>query len=162
MWKLSNRSKSRLVGVHPKLVEVVHRAIQITPYDFGVTQGVRDLETQKKLLAAGRSQTLKSRHLIQDDGFGHAVDVVAFVDLGTGDGPEVCWELPIYDKIADAFKKAAEEVGIDIMWGSAWHSNLTNQHKSGEDLREEYIDLRKSQSRSYFLDSPHYQLMTFT
>ena len=160
MWKLSNRSKSRLVGVHPKLVEVVHKSLEYSPYDFGVTFGVRDLETQKKLLAAKRSQTLKSKHLIQDDGFGHAVDVVAYVD--TGDGPEVCWELPIYDKIADAFKKASEEVGIDIMWGSAWHSNLTNQHKSGEDLREEYIDLRKSQSRKYFLDSPHYQLMTFT
>jgi len=160
MFKLSNRSKSRLVGVHPKLIEVVHKAIEITEVDFGVTYGVRDLETQKKLLAAGRSTTLKSRHLIQDDGFGHAVDVMAYVD--TGDGPEVCWELPVYDKVADAFKKAAEEVGIDIMWGSAWHSNITNQHKSAEHLREEYIDLRKSQSRSYFLDSPHYQLMTFT
>ena len=104
---------------------------------------------------------MKSKHLLQDDGYSHAVDVVAYVDTGDGNGPEVCWELPIYDKIADAFKKASEEVGIDIMWGSAWHSNLTNQHKSGEELREEYIDLRKSQSRKYFLDSPHYQLMTF-
>ena len=154
---LSQRSKSRLVGVHPKLVEVVHRAIQITPVDFGVTFGVRDLETQRKLVAAKRSTTLKSKHLIQDDGYGHAVDVVAYVD--TGDGPEVCWELPIYDDIADAFKEASEEKGLTLRWGCAWHCHLTGQQKNAEQLRNEYIDLRKSQGRSYFLDGPHLEIM---
>lgn len=157
MFKLSNRSKSRLVGVHPKLIEVVHKAIEITEVDFGVTYGVRDLETQKKLVAAGRSTTLKSKHLLQDDGYSHAVDVVAYVD--TGDGAEVCWELPIYDKIADAFKKSSEEVGLTLRWGCAWHSHLTNNPKNAEELREEYIDLRKSQGRKYFLDGPHVEIM---
>ena len=147
MWKLSNRSKSRLVGVHPKLVEVVTKSLEYSPYDFGVTFGVRDLETQKKLVAAGRSQTMKSKHLIEDDGYSHAVDVVGYVD--TGDGAEVCWELPIYDKIADAFKKASEEIGLTLRWGCAWHSHLTNNPKNAEELREEYIDLRKSQGRKY-------------
>lgn len=36
----------------------------ITALDFDVTFGVRDLETQKKLVAVKRSTTLKSKHLI--------------------------------------------------------------------------------------------------
>lgn len=155
MWKLSNRSKTRLEGVHPSLVEVVHKALQKSSVDFGVTCGVRDLETQKKLLAAGRSTTLKSYHLPQDDGYSHAVDVVCYLD---GD---VCWELPIYDRVADAFKAASEDVGLTLKWGCAWHTHLTNNSKSALELREEYVALRQSQKRSWFLDSPHYQIMNF-
>ena len=155
MWKLSNRSKTRLEGVHPSLVEFVHKALQKSSVDFGVTQGVRDLETQKKLLAAGRSQTLKSLHLPQDDGFSHAIDVVAYLD------GEVCWELPIYDRIADAFKTASEDVGLTLKWGCAWHTHLTNNSKSALELREDYVALRLSQQRKFFLDGPHYQIMNF-
>ena len=46
-FKLSNRSLGKLEGVYPDLVATVKRAIEITEVDFGVTAGVRDLETQK-------------------------------------------------------------------------------------------------------------------
>ena len=62
-FKFSKRSLDRLKGVHPKLVEVCKMAIKTSDVDFGVTCGLRDMETQKKLKAAGRSQTLKSKHL---------------------------------------------------------------------------------------------------
>ena len=96
-FNLSNRSRNKLDGVHPQLVAVVERAIKLTKVDFGVTYGVRTVEEQEKLVAAGRSQTMKSKHLIQDDGFSHAVDVVAY------DGSDVVWELNVYDDICDAF-----------------------------------------------------------
>ena len=44
-FKLSQRSLGKLEGVHPDLVATVKRAIEITKVDFGVTAGVRDLET---------------------------------------------------------------------------------------------------------------------
>ena len=74
-FKLGPRSVARLKGVHPDLVKVVERAIQLTPVDFTVLEGLRSLERQKALVAAGASQTLKSRHLD-----GHAVDLGAWVD----------------------------------------------------------------------------------
>lgn len=77
-FKLSNRSKVKLEGVHPDMVAVVERAIELTSVDFGVTYGVRTVEEQEKLVASGRSQTMKSKHLIQDSGYSHAVDVVAY------------------------------------------------------------------------------------
>lgn len=86
-FNLSQRSKDRLKGVHPDLVAVVERAIELTGVDFGVTCGVRTIEEQEANVAAGRSQTMRSKHLPQEDGYSQAVDVVAYV------GSEVSWEL---------------------------------------------------------------------
>jgi len=113
-FKLSTRSKNKLEGVHPDMVAVVERAIELTKVDFGVTYGVRSLAEQEKLVASGRSQTMKSKHFIQDTGYSHAVDVVAY------DGSDVVWEINVYDDICDAFKQAAIEKGVAVKWGAAW------------------------------------------
>jgi len=153
-FRLSQRSLDRLEGVHPEMVAVVERAIQLTEVDFGVTQGVRTLEEQKANVAAGRSQTMRSKHLLQDDGFSHAVDVVAYV------GPNVSWELNLYDDICDAFKQAAEEVGCSIKWGAAWsEGDIRSYPGSAEDAMMAYVDLRRSQGRRPFIDAPHFELM---
>ena len=74
-FRLSNRSISRLEGVDESLIAVVERAIQITQIDFGISQGLRTMEQQKELVAKGKSQTLKSKHLD-----GSAVDVRSLGD----------------------------------------------------------------------------------
>ena len=153
-FSLSNRSKGKLEGVHPEMVSVVERAIELTKVDFGVTYGVRSIEEQKRLVANGRSQTMKSKHLVQDDGYSHAVDVVAY------DGSDVVWELNVYDDICDAFKKAAEEKGVSIKWGAAWSEGAIRSYKGkAEDAMNAYIDLRRSQGRRPFMDGPHFELM---
>lgn len=75
MYKLGPRSQTRLKGVHPDLVKVVERAIEITTVDFTVLEGLRDPARQKTLMESGASQTLNSRHIT-----GHAVDLGAWVD----------------------------------------------------------------------------------
>ena len=153
-FRLSQRSMDRLEGVHPDMTAVVERAIQLTGVDFGVTQGVRTLDEQKANVAAGRSQTMASKHLLQDDGFSHAVDVVAYV------GSDVSWELNVYDDICDAFKEAAKEVGCSIKWGAAWsEGDIRTYEGSSEDAMMAYVDLRRSQGRRPFIDAPHFELM---
>ena len=153
-FRLSQRSMDKLEGVHPAMTGVVERAIQITDVDFGVTQGIRTLDEQKANVAAGRSQTMKSKHLLQEDGFSHAVDVVAYV------GPNVSWELNLYDNICDAFKQAAVEVGCSIKWGAAWsEGDIRSYPGSAEDAMMAYVDLRRSQGRRPFIDAPHFELM---
>ena len=153
-FRLSQRSMDRLEGVHPAMTAVVERAIQLTDVDFGVTQGVRTLDEQKANVAAGRSQTMASKHLLQDDGFSHAVDVVAYV------GSDVSWELNMYDNICDAFKTAAEEVECSIKWGAAWsEGDIRTYSSSAEDAMMAYVDLRRSQGRRPFIDAPHFELM---
>jgi len=146
-FKLSERSLDRLKGVDQKLVDVVKRAIDLTEIDFGVTEGLRTLERQQELVEKGASQTLKSKHL-----GGRAVDLVAYI------GSRVSWELAVYDDIAEAVRQAANELDVTIRWGAAWHKNLTDTKMSAEDLMNEYIDLRRSQSRRPFIDAPHFEL----
>ena len=153
-FNLSARSRSRLEGVHPDLSAVVHRAIELTKVDFGVTQGARTLVQQEANVAAGKSQTMKSKHLIQDDGYSHAVDVVAYV------GPDVSWELNLYDDICDAFAQAAREMEVPIKWGAAWsEGDIRSYPGSAEDAMMAYVDLRRSQGRRPFIDAPHFELM---
>ena len=116
-YVLGKRSKERMGGVHPDLVKVVERAIELTEVDFTVLEGLRDLARQKELLAKGATTTLNSRHLT-----GHAVDLGAWVD-GT-----VRWDWPLYYKIADAIKAAADELDIDIVWGGDWQSFKDGPH----------------------------------
>lgn len=108
-FRLSQRSRERLKGVHPDLVAVVEAAILLTPVDFMITEGLRTPERQAELVRAGASRTLNSRHLT-----GHAVDVAAWVDGG------VRWDWPLYPRIAGAFKAAAAAAGIPLIWGGDW------------------------------------------
>ena len=117
MFKLSQKSLDRLSGVHPDLVAVVKRAIEITEVDFAVLEGVRSKARQEQLLKAGASQTMRSRHLT-----GHAVDLGAYV------GGSVRWDWPLYDKIALAMKAAALELQVAIEWGGDWKSFKDGPH----------------------------------
>ena len=148
-FKLSVRSLSKLSGVDPSLIAVVERAIELTKVDFGVIYGMRTEDEQKKLVAAGKSQTMKSKHLV-----GRAVDLMAYVD-GKG-----CWELNVYDDLCDAMKVAAEELGVAIKWGAAWsEGDIRTYPGTAEDAMMKYVDLRRSQSRRPFIDGPHFELM---
>jgi len=106
---LSAKSLGRLLGVHPDLVRVVKHAIGASAVDFTVLEGLRTLDRQKELMAAGASQTLKSRHLT-----GHAVDLGAYV------AGEIRWDWPLYRKIAAAMLLAGEELGVPLEWGGSW------------------------------------------
>lgn len=116
-YKLSRQSLAKLGGVHPDLVKVVKRAIELTKVDFGITEGLRSVTRQKELFEQGKSHTMRSRHLT-----GHAVDIVAYVN------GKVSWEDHLYDKIADAFKEAARELGVKIVWGGSFKKLVDKVH----------------------------------
>jgi len=108
-FRLSQRSRAALQGVHLDMVAVVEVAIELTPVDFMVTEGLRTAARQAELVRAGASRTLNSRHLT-----GHAVDVAAWVD------GQVRWDWPLYPRIAEAFKAAAKGRGVRLIWGGDW------------------------------------------
>jgi peptidoglycan L-alanyl-D-glutamate endopeptidase CwlK len=103
---LSAKSEINLIGIHPDLVKVARRALELTTVDFVVTEGLRTKERQRELVDLKKSRTMNSRHLT-----GHAVDVAAL------DRYKVSWALPLYRKIAEAFKAAGEELGVPVEWG---------------------------------------------
>ena len=113
----SSRSLRNLEGVHPDLVAVAHRALQVTEIDFLVTEGLRTREKQIELVRAGASRTTRSRHLT-----GHAIDVAAWA------AGEVRWDWPLYEELSRAFKHAALELKIPIVWGGDWKSFRDGPH----------------------------------
>jgi len=116
-FALGAKSKERLKGVHPDLVRVVERAIQLTEVDFSVIEGLRTAARQQQLVKSGASKTMRSRHLT-----GHAVDLAAVID------GEVRWDWPLYAKIAKAVKQAAAEVKVPIEWGGDWRTFKDGPH----------------------------------
>tara|TARA_B100001013_G_C24620817_1_gene447149 strand:- start:376 stop:828 length:453 start_codon:yes stop_codon:yes gene_type:complete len=149
MYELSARSISRLKGVDDALVASVHSAIAVTKIDFGVICGLRTPEEQKELVASGASQTLNSKHL-----HGQAVDLMAYIN-GRG-----CWELKVYDDIAEAMRTAARDIGQKIRWGAAWHiDDIASYEDTMDQAMVDYIDLRRSEGRRPFIDAPHFELM---
>ena len=116
-FKLSQRSLSKLVGVHPKLVEVVKLAITKSPLDFSISEGLRTVERQKELVAQKKSQTMKSRHLI-----GEAVDICILLD------GKANWDFDNYRIVADVFKDCAAELGVKITWGGEWTTLKDGPH----------------------------------
>ena len=117
MFTLSQKSKGLLKGVHPDLVKVVNRAIQITDIDFTVLEGLRTVERQKELVKKGASKTMNSRHLT-----GHAVDIAPVVN------GQVSWDWPLYHRLAKVVKQAAKDVGVTIEWGGDWKSFKDGPH----------------------------------
>ena len=116
-YSLAKKSRDRLSGVHPDLVKVVERAIEITEIDFAVLEGVRSKTRQEQLVKAGASQTMRSRHLT-----GHAVDLGAYV------AGSVRWDWPLYHKLAVAVKQAATELQVPIEWGGDWTTFKDGPH----------------------------------
>ncbi len=123
-FQLSQRSLDRLKGVHPDLVKVVMRAIQITPIDFMVIEGVRTMAQQKIYVAQGKSKTLKGRHIPDNN----ASKLGCAVDLGAFENGNLVWTWGAYEKLAKAVKQAAKEVGVPIEWGGDWKTLKDGPH----------------------------------
>ncbi|AUH51663.1 peptidase M15 [Chromobacterium sp. ATCC 53434] len=117
-FSFSERSLRLMDGVHPDLVKVVRRAMENTPSDFVVLEGVRSPERQQQLFQNGASRTLNSRHLT-----GHAIDLAPWIDQ------QIPWQdWPAFAALAQTMKLAARELGIPITWGGDWKNLKDGPH----------------------------------
>lgn len=114
---LGEKSLKQLEGLHPDLVKVVKRAIELTEIDFRVGEGLRTIDRQKQLFKAKATSTMNSRHLT-----GHAVDLIALID------GKVHWDWPLYHQLAAAMKTAAKELNVALEWGGDWKSFPDGPH----------------------------------
>ncbi len=165
MFKLGAKSLANLDGVHPVLVTVVKRAIELTEQDFTVFEGLRTLERQKKLVASGASKTLNSMHIAGKDklnaasaaAYGHAVDLVPWID------GQARWEWGPTYAIAAAVRKAAAEQGVaeKVNWGGVWDRWIADLPDTAAGMKAAvngYVDRRRAIGRSAFIDGPHFQI----
>ena len=115
--KFSKTSIERMNGVHPRLIEVAHRALEISPIDFGIPQdgGFRTAARQRELFERKPKVTNKdgvvhrSKHQT-----GRALDFYAFVDN------EASWDKHHLAIVGASFLRAAADVGVKLWWGGLW------------------------------------------
>lgn len=123
MYKFGAASKSKLVGVHPDLVRVAERAIQISKVDFGISEGARSYERQVELLKQRKTTTLHSKHLVQDStGYSHAIDTFAYVN------GQATYNWRYYGPIVQAFVEAATALGVQLRFGHLWKDFTDSVH----------------------------------
>lgn len=140
MYALGNKSRQKLTGVHPDLVRVVERAMSLQLMDFSVNEGVRTPARQQELFNAGKSKTLKSKHLLQSDGYGHAVDLypspIDMAKVKEGNPREIAR----FGVLAGIIRACAVLEGVKLVNGMDWDGD-------GEVLDHT------------FFDAPHFELV---
>ena len=149
-YKLSARSLKALTGVHPDLVRVVNHAIEDTPVDFVVIEGLRTVARQRELVASGASQTMDSRHLPGPAGLCFAVDIAAWVG-------GVRWDANLYYQLAAVVQKVSRYTAIPVRWGGAW-VRLDTATKTPAQLVADYAASRRLSGKKAFIDSGHFEL----
>lgn len=156
-FRFGSKSLEELEGVHPLLVETVKLALSLSASDFSVFEGVRSQTRQELLYKQGKSTlngvTSKSQHQVKADGFGHAVDLVPYIN------GSLQWKWPQIFDVAEAMRQASEETQSRIRWGGSWQV-ITGTTAPVSVLRGQYAQARKRQGRRVFLDGPHFELRT--
>lgn len=162
-FRLGTGSLKELMGVHPRLTDVVQRAIKLSVVDFGVHDGLRTEAEQREYVRKGVSQTMNSMHRKQADGFGHAVDLVPYIN------GKLRWEWgPIY-QIAAAVRQAVIEHNLAnpdlkafrLRWGGCW-KDITHIGYAPADMEaavEAYGRDRRAAGKKAFTDGPHFEIL---
>ena len=119
MPRFGKRSKERLKGVNPKLVNVLNELIKIM--DVTIIEGLRTETRQNELLAQGKSKTKYSKHLE-----GKAVDLAPY---------PIDWEdRERFHYMGGMIRGIGKQQGVDIRWGGDWDSDGEIKDNSFDDL----------------------------
>ena len=139
-YTFGERSIKQLAKVHPTFVEILKTALASPkcPWDITITDGARTLAEQRKLYAQGRTtpgnivtwtKPENSKHLIQADGYGHAVDfiVCGYSDF-SGNYKKFTTSKDIYkrDRLKEFAKhviETARQMGYKVEWGGSWKTD---------------------------------------
>lgn len=132
MFVFSQRSLENLKGVHPDLARLAHLALSYSELDFAVTEGVRSYMRQVELYQESKeaarkggrvlTNTTESKHLIQPDGYSHAIDVAVWL------GDHITYKNKHYGPVVQAFIRAAIELEIQIRFGHLWRGFRDSCH----------------------------------
>lgn len=88
---------------------MVKKCADISTLEFFVIEGLRTIEQEQADVAAGKSQTMHSRHL-----GGFAVDLGIMVDGA------LTWGPTYYQQLYSFMQAAATALSIPVVWGGSW------------------------------------------
>ena len=163
---LGAKSRANLIGVAPQLAALIPLALARCPVDFGIAEKqVRTVAEQREKVRQGVSKTMKSRHLVRPDGFGHAVDLVPWVD-GKFQWGDNQWRVrtaagvmlePFFD-IAAAMQEVAIEKDVSLIWGAVWDQPLNRLPRGAKGKKAALQAYKVRHPGPDFVDGPHFEL----
>ena len=119
MPRFGKRSRERLRGVKPKLVNVLNELIKIM--DVTIIEGLRTEDRQDELVAQGKSKTKYSKHLE-----GKAVDLAPY---------PIDWEdRERFHYMGGMVRGIGKQLGVRIRWGGDWDSDGEIKDNGFDDL----------------------------
>jgi peptidoglycan L-alanyl-D-glutamate endopeptidase CwlK len=119
MYKFGKRSKERLKGVKPELVNVLNELVKIM--DVTVIEGLRTKERQEELVASGASKTKYSKHLE-----GKAVDLAPYpIDWKDRDR---------FHYMGGMIRGIAKQLNVNVRWGGDWDGDGETKDNGFDDL----------------------------
>ena len=108
MYRFGKRSRERLKGVKPELINVLNQLIKIM--DVTIIEGVRSQERQDELVAKGASKRRYSKHIQ-----GKAVDLAPY---------PIDWEdRERFHYMGGMVRGIGQQMGGNIRWGGDWDSD---------------------------------------
>ena len=140
----SERSQNKLENVHPYLVTIAKRAIELSYVDFAITCGFRHKDEQYSLYKAGKSQL---------DGWNkrsyHNLNPSQAIDIAPYYGNKIEWHNNyLWGAIVNAFYLAEKELYQKSSiyrdkWSMRWGGDWANEGLLGS---------------SNFMDAPHFEI----
>jgi len=125
MYRFGKRSKARLKGVKPELVNVLNELVKIM--DVTIIEGLRTKERQIELVASGASKTKYSKHLE-----GKAVDLAPY---------PIDWEdRDRFHYMGGMIRGIAKQLNVNVRWGGDWDSDGETKDNGFDDLV--HVELR--------------------
>jgi hypothetical protein len=111
------RSEVNLVGVRPKLADVIRATPQTHPFE--VTYGLRMLTEEAEAVATHHSKTMHSRHLATA-----ANPLCAAIDFTPLVGGKLSFcaghEAEFYGAVWDEILATSDKLSIRVQWGGNW------------------------------------------
>ena len=135
-FSFSRNSLDKMNGVHPNLVVFMKELIQVSPFDFKITSGMRTAQEQAELYKQGRDKPGSvvtnadgykycSNHQEKIDGYGYAVDVCILKYTSKGD---VDWNFKYYKELYEIAKKNGLLDKYGVEWAGNWKDFQEGAH----------------------------------
>ncbi|CCI88461.1 endolysin [Yersinia phage phiR2-01] len=115
-FKFGKNSEKQLATVKPELQKVARRALEISPHDFTIVQGIRTAAQSAQNIANGTSflsNPNKSKHITGD-----ALDFAPFIN------GKIDWnDYEVFWAVKKAFQQAGQELGVKLRFGADWNNS---------------------------------------
>lgn len=117
--KFGKTSLNNLTMVHPMLIALAREILYQSPYDLGISDGIRTEEEQRQNVKAGVSWTMDSKHLPRRFA-GITTPLAGAFDFFIYINGRAVWNKEPYQSLGPVIVEAADVLQVPIVWGGTW------------------------------------------